>query len=101
MKSNRRIFMLTLAATGAAVCASNSSAQTLLEEKDPQAAALGYVAESTRADAKKYPKHENSQLCNGCALWQAKPAEPQGNCALFAGKQVSAKGWCSAWARKS
>ncbi|MET3179243.1 high-potential iron-sulfur protein [Variovorax sp. NFACC27] len=100
MKSDRRIFMLTLAATGAVACASSSFAQALLDEKDPQAAALGYVADSAKADARKYPKHDNAQLCNGCALWQSKPTEAQGNCALFAGKQVSAKGWCSAWARK-
>ncbi|RZL95363.1 MAG: hypothetical protein EOP76_04910 [Variovorax sp.] len=45
--------------------------------------------------------NDNAQLCNGCALWQSKPADAQGNCALFPGKQVSAKGWCSAWARKA
>lgn len=93
--------MLTLAATGAVACASSSFAQALLDEKDPQAAALGYVADSAKADARKYPKHDNAQLCNGCALWQSKPTEAQGSCALFAGKQVSAKGWCSAWAKKS
>jgi hypothetical protein len=62
---------------------------------------LGYVADSPKADAKKFPKHDNAQLCSGCALWQSKPTDAQGNCALFAGKQVSAKGWCSAWSKKS
>ncbi|MFS2048910.1 high-potential iron-sulfur protein [Variovorax sp. Varisp41] len=47
------------------------------------------------------PKHDNAQLCNGCALWQSKPTDPQGNCALFSGKQVNARGWCSAWAKKA
>jgi hypothetical protein len=101
MKSNRRIFMLTLVATGAGACVTRSFAQARLDERDPQAAALGYVADSAKADAKKFPKHDNAQLCNGCALWQSKPADAQGNCALFAGKQVSAKGWCSAWAKKA
>ncbi|MBN8758727.1 MULTISPECIES: high-potential iron-sulfur protein [Variovorax] len=101
MKSSRRIFMLTLAATGASACVTRSFAQARLDEKDPQAAALGYVADSAKADAKKFPKHDNAQLCNGCALWQSKPMEVQGNCALFAGKQVNAKGWCSAWAKKA
>lgn len=101
MKSSRRIFMLTLAATGAAACAVRAFAQARLDEKDPQAAALGYVADSAKADAKKFPKHDNAQLCSGCALWQSKPTDAQGNCALFPGKQVSAKGWCSAWAKKA
>lgn len=101
MTPSRRIFILTLAATGAAACASGAFAQARLDEKDPQAVALGYVADSARADAKKFPKHDNAQLCNGCALWQSKPADPQGNCALFPGKQVNAKGWCSAWAKKA
>ena len=104
MTPSRRNFMMTLAATGAAVTAmtSNSAlAQAKLDEKDPQAVALGYVADTTKADTKKYPKHEASQMCNGCALWQSKPTDALGNCPLFAGKQVNAKGWCSAWAKKA
>ena len=93
--------MIALAATGAAASAPNSFAQTRLDEKDPQAVALGYVADSSKADAKKFPKHDNAQLCNGCALWQSKPADVTGNCALFAGKPVNAKGWCSAWSKKA
>lgn len=93
--------MLTLAATGAAVSAAGSFAQARLDEKDPQAVALSYVADSAKADAKKFPKPDNAQLCNGCALWQSRPADVTGNCALFAGKPVSAKGWCSAWSKKA
>ncbi len=63
--------------------------------------ALSYTADSAKVDVKKFPKHDNAQLCNGCALWQSKPTDAQGNCALFAGKQVNAKGWCSAWSRKA
>ena len=101
MTSSRRNFMMTLAATGAAMTANHAFAQAKLEENDPQAVALGYVADTTRADAAKYPKHEVSQMCSGCALWQSKPTDAVGNCPLFAGKQVNAKGWCSAWAKKA
>jgi len=101
MNTCRRTFLMTLAATGAALSATRSLAQARLDEKDPQAVALSYVADSAKVDAKKFPKHDNAQLCNGCALWQSKAADAQGNCALFAGKQVSAKGWCSAWAKKA
>ena len=101
MKKNRRTFLMTLAATGATLAAAPASAQTPVDEKDPTAVALGYVADTAKADAKKFPKHENAQQCNGCALWQSKPTDALGNCPLFAGKQVNAKGWCSAWAKKA
>ena len=101
MTPSRRTFMMTLAATGAAVTANRAFAQAQLDEKDPQAAALGYVADTSKADTKKYPKHEVAQMCSNCALWQSKPTDALGNCPLFAGKQVNAKGWCSAWAKKA
>ena len=101
MTTTRRTFMMTVAATGAALTAKLAMAQAKLDEKDPQAAALGYVADTTKADAKKYPKHEATQVCSNCALYQGKAGDAAGNCPLFAGKQVDAKGWCSAWAKKA
>ncbi len=99
MSNTRRTFLMTLAASGA-VLASNAQSQAMVDEKDPQAVGLGYAADSTKVDAKKYPKHAASQLCNNCALYQGKPADAAGACALFAGKQVAGKGWCNAWAKK-
>jgi hypothetical protein len=101
MRAQRRTFLIALAAAGGFVSMTDSFAQATLDEKDPQAAALGYVTDSFRADARKYPKHDNGQLCNGCTLWQSKPADATGSCALFAGKPVNAKGWCSAWSKKA
>ena len=102
MTTSRRQFVITLAVTGAALgTAIQATAQANLDEKDPQAAALGYVADTTKADAKKYPKHDKTQQCSNCALYQGKAADAAGNCPLFAGKQVAAKGWCSAWAKKA
>ncbi|MFZ2990409.1 high-potential iron-sulfur protein [Ideonella sp.] len=101
MQSNRRVFMMTVAATGTTLLAGQALAQAKLDEKDPQAVALGYVSDSTKADAKKYPKHAATQVCSNCALWQSKPTDALGNCPLFAGKQVAGKGWCSAWAKKA
>jgi len=100
MNTPRRTFLMTLAATGAA-CAGAVHAQVKLDEKDPLAAALGYVADATRADAKKFPGHAAGQTCANCALYQGKAGEAAGNCPLFAGKQVTAAGWCSAWAKKA
>ena len=44
----RRVFLLTLAATGAAL-STRAHAQAQVDEKDPQAAALGYVADAVSA----------------------------------------------------
>ena len=96
----RRVFLITLVASGAAL-ATRVQAQALVDEKDAQAAALGYVAEAKRADAKKFPKFAAGQNCANCALYQGKAADKAGACPLFAGKQVTAAGWCGAWAKKA
>jgi len=41
----RRVFLMTLASSGA-VIATGAQAQAVLDEKDPQAVALGYVADN-------------------------------------------------------
>lgn len=96
----RRTFVMSLVATGAAITTSRAFAQAAVSEKDPQAVALGYVSDATKADTKKYPKYAAGQACGTCALYQGKPGDAAGNCPLFAGRQVAAKGWCSAWAKK-
>ena len=96
----RRMFLMTLAATGTAL-ANSAQAQALVDEKDAQATALGYVADAKRVDVKKYPKFAAGQNCGSCALYQGKAADKAGGCPLFAGKQVAGSGWCSAWAKKA
>ena len=96
----RRVFLMTLAASGAAL-ATGAQAQALLDEKEAQAAALGYVADAKRVDVKKYTKFVAGQNCSNCALYQGKPTDKAGGCPLFAGKQVAGAGWCSAWAKKA
>ncbi|MEO6408669.1 MAG: high-potential iron-sulfur protein, partial [Burkholderiaceae bacterium] len=74
--SNRRTFMFQVAAAGAgALATGHTLAQTKLEENDPQAVALGYKHDSTKVDKAKYPKHEATQKCNNCQLFQGKPAD--------------------------
>ena len=102
MIQRRRTFLLTVAATGAALLETPALAQpTTVDEKDPQAVALGYVNDATKADAKKFPKYAAGQRCSNCALYQGKPTDTTAPCALFAGKQVLAGAWCSAWAKKA
>jgi High potential iron-sulfur protein len=97
---NRRVFLIS-ASTCALAVTGSAQAQAMVDEKDAQAAALGYVAENKRVDTKKYPKFVASQNCSNCALYQGKAADKTGGCPLFAGKQVAATGWCSAWAQKA
>jgi hypothetical protein len=95
----RRVFLMSLATTAAAA-GTLVHAQVLLDETDPQAVALGYIADAKRADIKRFPKFVAGQNCANCALFQGKPTDKAAGCPLFAGKQVAGAGWCSAWAKK-
>lgn len=76
------------------------SAQTMVAETDPQAAALGYKANTAQVDQKKFPKHNADQKCMNCQLYQTKAAD-NGACTIFPGKLVAAAGWCSAYQKKA
>lgn len=101
--TNRRVFMLQVAAGSSALMLANAHAQAapMVNEKDGQAVALGYAADSTKVDAKKFPKHAATQVCGNCALYSGKAGEAAGPCGIFPGKQVASKGWCSAYAKKA
>ena len=98
--TNRRVFMMTLAA-GTSALATAAMAQAKLDEKDATAMALGYVADTTKADKKKYAKHDVAQKCSNCQLFQGKAGAAEGGCPLFAGKSVAANGWCASWVKKA
>lgn len=100
MPIQRRVFLMTVAASSAGLTLT-AQAQTMLDEKDPQAVALGYVADAKKVDVKKYPKFAAGQLCSNCALYQGKATDKAAACPLFAGKQVAGPGWCNAWVKKA
>jgi hypothetical protein len=102
MATPRRIFLISVATACATLsCSAIAQAPNLVDEKDPQAVSMGYVAEAKRTDTKKYPKFEASQNCANCSLYRSKAGDMAGGCPLFAGKQVASKGWCSAWNKKA
>lgn len=78
-----------------------SSTGPMVDEKDPIAVSLGYVADATRADSGKYKNYMAGQACANCALYAGAAGSESGNCPLFAGKQVASKGWCSSWVKKT
>jgi High potential iron-sulfur protein len=99
--TQRRVFLMNLATLSATVgTLAQAQAQAQVDEKDPQAVALGYVADAKRVDTKKFPKFAAGQACSSCSLFQGKPADKSVACALFPGKLVAGPGWCSAWAKK-
>jgi len=103
-QTTRRTFMMQVAAGSSVLVASSAMAQAAapkLDDKDPQAVALAYIADTTKVDAKKFPKHTAAQRCDNCQLYTGKAKEPMGPCTLFAGKQVAAAGWCSAYVKKA
>jgi hypothetical protein len=103
--TSRRQFITIVPIAGATLLGATRSASAAdlphLDEKDPQAVALGYVSDAARADKTKYPKYAPGQDCAACQLYQGKAGDAYGPCPLYAGKAVAAKGWCSAYVKKA
>lgn len=74
---------------------------TVLDEKDPQAMTLGYVADASRADTAKFKNHVAGSLCSNCGNFLGSATDSAAGCKIFPGKSVVAKGWCSAWIKKA
>lgn len=100
--TNRREFIVQISLGSTVLLAGNAmAAAAMVAETDAQAVALGYKADTTKVDAKKYPNHVATQQCSNCALYQGKAADAAAGCPLFPAKQVAGKGWCSAYAKKA
>lgn len=100
--ATRRVFLLQLAAAGPALAAETAAAPAkALDEKDPTAVSLGYVADAARVDAKRFPKRAKNQVCGNCQLYMGTAADPWASCPIFVGRKVSAQGWCATWAKKA
>ena len=98
-KYRRRFIKLVVAAAPIAGTLLSRSAQAAdpVAENNPQAAALGYKQDATKAANRK----DAQATCANCALYTGKSGAADGPCALFAGNLVMAKGWCTAWAKKA
>ncbi|MGH6623208.1 MAG: high-potential iron-sulfur protein [Burkholderiaceae bacterium] len=100
--NRRRFIKLTVSGLAAAPFANallsgTAHAQALISEADPQAVALGYKADATKAAARK----DAQATCANCNFYSGKAGAADGPCAIFPGKHVAAKGWCTAWAKKA
>jgi hypothetical protein len=98
--TTRRSFLRLSTSPGLALACGASLAQTpvqVLSEAEPQAQALGYVADAARVDTTKFPKYTPGQRCAACRLYVGPPTSPMAPCTIFAEKQVAGPGWCSAF----
>jgi len=69
----------------------------LVSETEPQAVAVGYVADARRANLARFPRFHRGQHCAACQQYQGLPSAPTAPCTVFAGRQVQASGWCSSF----
>lgn len=98
--TSRRSFIQIVPMAGVALLGPRVAFGADVDPKDPQALALGYVADATMANKGKFPKYAAGQDCSNCQLYQGKAGDSKGACPLFPGKTVEAKGWCSAYTKK-
>ena len=102
--TTRRAILHWLPAAGAALVAAKAGAQANakpVEEKEPQAVALGYVTDAARVDKAKFPKYAAGQTCAACQFYTAAANAPTGPCTIFGGRPVAGPGWCSAFVKKA
>jgi hypothetical protein len=96
----RRFIKLTVGGVAApfanALFGETAQAVEVVTESNPQAQALGYKADATKAANRKDAK----AFCHTCNFYSGKPGAANGPCQLLAGNLVSAKGWCTAWVKK-
>ena len=87
----------TLIGTVADVRRAGAAELAKLDVKDPAAAALGYVENASRVDAKKFPSYVKGSQCENCLQLQGSAGSAYRPCSLFPGKLVAVSGWCSGW----
>lgn len=102
--TSRRAFIRIVPLAGAAALtgrAAFGADAAPLDPKDPQATALGYVADATKADKAKFPSYAAGRECGNCQQFHGQAGAATGPCTVFGGRLVSAKGWCAAWVKRA
>ncbi len=71
---------------------------------DAVAVALGYYADATKVDVKKWKKKGEkggkTQTCANCVFYTASN-KTFGKCTMLASGLVRSKGWCNSWQKKA
>ncbi len=87
-------------ALGLVGSSAEAAAMTPLDPSDPQAKALGFVADASKVNAAAEPTFKPTQKCSTCAQYQGKAADASAGCNIFVGHTVPAAGWCKVWVQK-
>lgn len=88
-----------------AMAASTSlpAGKTAVAANDKAAEQLGYVADASKADTKKFPQLKSvegkKQKCDNC-MFYTKANDSWGQCQVIQSGLVNAKGWCMSWAKR-
>lgn len=90
-----------LAAGAARAATPAAPAAPMVDEKDPAATGLGYVADAARIDKARFKQYAAGQQCTSCQLYGGAAGSANGPCPIYPGKSVAAKGWCSAYVKKA
>ena len=92
-----------LGAAGVVAGARRAAAADLphLNEKDPNAMALGYHDDAAQVDPKQFQTYRPGQRCESCLQLQGQQGQPWRPCNLFPGELVNAGGWCRVWVPKA
>lgn len=108
---SRRAFLATaaVAASAAAIGLRPRSASAAgenlphLTESDPLAKSLGYRANASEVNRKKFATYKPGEHCSICRFFLGKPGEKSGyaGCQIYAGYSVDAKGWCASYNARS
>ena len=67
----------------------------LVSETEPQAVAVGYVEQASRADRLRFPAYRPGQHCGNCQRFEGASNAPKAPCALLGHREVQGPGWCS------
>jgi len=95
----RRAMLLALglvATLGGTRRAAAAAVASLLEENEPAAKAIGYVANARMVDEKANPGYKRSQTCATCAFIKFGTGR-QRACSVVADRLVESAGWCKLW----
>lgn len=68
----------------------------LLDEREPAAKSIGYVANARMVDAKANPGYKRSQTCATCAFIKFGTGR-QRACSIIGDRLVESAGWCKLW----
>ncbi len=101
--TNRRHFIKSIPVfcLGVALAPLSLAAGTRLDEKAPNAVALGYRQNAKLVDKTKSPRYKPGQACANCVLFQGKPGAAYGGCPIFGTSQVASAGWCNSYSPKA